>query len=197
MSKEILQNSLRKLKSTQATHYERISDFEQELAITASPPQKFELYKLINESKKKIQELDQPIKDIEQQLKDIEVRQNNSRSYRNPVPDREDLSTHTILISNNVHLLVTLDVKLDQQSNKIDPQFHFRINYPPQGTYRFDFYIENDNGYSELKRSKEVIISPNRKYWRYRYHWKAADCYDPPFYLRIVSPIESKRIRFC
>ncbi len=106
------------------------------------------------------------------------------------------MSTHTILVRDNVHLLVTLDVKLDQQSNKIDPQFHFRINYPPQGTYRFDIYIENDNGYTELKRSIEKIMLPNRKYWRYRYHWKEADHYDPPFYLRIVSPIDNKRIRF-
>jgi hypothetical protein len=91
---ERLKKSLETEKKTKVNYYEQIAYFRQELSITSSSVQKFELTKRIEDAEKKIQDIDIQIESLRKEIGDMEERSKFTQIKPNPIPISFDISNN-------------------------------------------------------------------------------------------------------
>jgi hypothetical protein len=82
---EGLKKSLETEKKTKVNYYEQIAYFRQELSITSSSVQKFELRKRIENAEKEIQNIDSQMESLQKEIRDMEERSKLTQIKPNPV----------------------------------------------------------------------------------------------------------------
>ncbi|MDB9456201.1 GUN4 domain-containing protein [Dolichospermum circinale CS-534/05] len=91
---ERLKKSLETENKTKVNYYEQIAYFRQELSITSSSVQKFELTKRIEDAEKKIQDIDIQIESLRKEIGDMEERSKFTQVTPNPIPIWFDISNN-------------------------------------------------------------------------------------------------------
>jgi hypothetical protein len=91
---ERLKKSLETENKTKVNYYEQIAYFRQELSITSSSVQKFELTKRIEDAEKKIQDIDIQIESLRKEIGDMEERSTFTQVTPNPIPISFDISNN-------------------------------------------------------------------------------------------------------